>query len=211
LGVACQFCRQLGGAPQGVRLSSAGKRLGGHLLEILLFIVTLGIGWLIWSLIVWSRGQTPAKQLLGMRVVALDSGRPARWGKMFLREFVAKGLIFGFIGGLLFFPWLLASIWLLWDKNKQELWDKVADTIVVDDPRSQLAALGQAAMGPQAVAAVAQPPQPTAATAAVHAVTPGPLSEPGDGEPLRFCTACGAAFEPGDSVFCAHCGAARSG
>ena len=195
----------------GVRLSSPGKRLGAHLLEILLVIVTLGIGWAVWSLVVWGRGQTPAKQLLGMRVVALETGRPAKWGKMFLRDFIAKGLIFGFIGRILVIPWLLASIWLLWDKNKQELWDKVADTIVVDDPRSQLVGAARTAVGTPAVAAAEPAPSTGALSATSYSGAPGRASEPGNAEPSRFCTACGTAFEPADAPFCAHCGAPRGG
>ena len=36
-------------------------------------IVTVFIGWLTWTLIVWARGQTPGKQILGMRVVKIAS------------------------------------------------------------------------------------------------------------------------------------------
>src|SRR5262245_61877134 len=77
----------------GAPLASAGKRLGAALLEGVLVVVTLGIGWLIWSFIVWSKGQTPAKSLLGMRCVITTSGGVAGWGTMFLREIVGKGLI----------------------------------------------------------------------------------------------------------------------
>src|SRR6476659_3326284 len=59
---------KLAGLPETVHLSSAWRRLGGYLLEGVLFVVTLIVGWLIWSIIVWGRGETPAKQLLGMRV-----------------------------------------------------------------------------------------------------------------------------------------------
>ena len=55
--------------PVGVTISSAGKRLGAYLFEVVLCTVTLVIGWMIWSLIVFGKGQTPAKQLLGMKVV----------------------------------------------------------------------------------------------------------------------------------------------
>jgi hypothetical protein len=55
------------GMPESVRLASAWRRLAGHLLEIVLVVVTLLVGWIVWSIIVWGRGQTPAKQLLGMR------------------------------------------------------------------------------------------------------------------------------------------------
>jgi hypothetical protein len=39
-------------------------RLGAHLLEAVLAVLTLGLGWLIWSFIVWSKGTTPAHQIL---------------------------------------------------------------------------------------------------------------------------------------------------
>ena len=61
MGTSCQFCTQVSGAPIGVRLSSPGKRLGAYLVEGVLMVVTLGLGWLIWSLIVWAKGTTPAK------------------------------------------------------------------------------------------------------------------------------------------------------
>ena len=33
---------------------------------------------------------------------------------------------------------VIADCWLLWDKDKQQLWDKLAGTVVVDDPDKQL-------------------------------------------------------------------------
>lgn len=118
-------------------LASKGRRFGGYLLEIPLAFVTLGIGYLIWMLIVWARGQTPAKQLLRMRVVRLDERRAAHWGWMALRDFVLAMLI----GILLFliFPvlsilWLLANgIAVLASKRRQALWDMMLKTVVVHD------------------------------------------------------------------------------
>jgi uncharacterized RDD family membrane protein YckC len=136
---SCAFCGQVWGLPKGIVLSSAGRRFGGYLLEGLLAVVTLFIGWFIWSLVVWAQGQTPAKQLLGMRVVRLDQRTCAGWGRMFLREFLGKfivSLIGSFVFGL---GALIADCWLLWDKDKQELWDKLAGTVVVNDPEKQLA------------------------------------------------------------------------
>src|SRR5438067_8171963 len=73
------------GAP-AYPLASKGKRFGAFLLEAVLAIVTLFIGWLIWSIIIWSKGQTPAKSILKMRVLKLDTGRAASTGDMALRE-----------------------------------------------------------------------------------------------------------------------------
>jgi uncharacterized RDD family membrane protein YckC len=130
-GVACQFCDQISGMPEGVKLASVGIRFGGYLLEAVLFIVTLVIGWIVWSLIVWGRGQTPAKQLLGMYCVKLARGERATWGAMLVREFVGKGLIMGALGLVTFgIAPLILNFRLIWNKNRQELWDSVAGTVV---------------------------------------------------------------------------------
>ena len=119
-------------------LASKGRRFGAYLLEIPLTIVTLGIGYVIWMLIVWARGQTPAKQLLRMRVVRLEERRAANWGWMALRNFVLAILI-GIPLGLIFpglsILWLLANaIALLVSSRNQALWDMMLKTVVVHDP-----------------------------------------------------------------------------
>ena len=122
--------------PAALVLSSPLRRLGAWLLDVLLLIVTLFIGWLIWSLIVWARGQSPGKQLLGMRVIREDTHAIASWGRMALRELVCKTII-GFVAGATLIGFVL-YLWLLWDKENQELWDKMATTIVVNDPQRVL-------------------------------------------------------------------------
>lgn len=137
-GQACGYCGQVWGLPNGIVLSSAARRFGGYLLEGLLILCTLVIGWIIWTLVVWAQGQTPAKQILGMRVVRLDKRTYAGWGRMFLRDFVGK-LIVGVVASLIpFIGNVIASCWLLWDKDRQELWDKIAGTVVVNDPQRRL-------------------------------------------------------------------------
>jgi uncharacterized RDD family membrane protein YckC len=100
-------------------------------------VVTLFVGWLIWSLIVWGRGQSPGKQLLGMRVIRSDTRICVSWGRMALREIVCKGII-GLVAGVTVVGSVL-YLWLLWDDQNQELWDKMATTLVVNDSRSVLA------------------------------------------------------------------------
>src|SRR5262245_4546792 len=119
-GIYCQFCDAVDGLPRDVRLASVGRRFGGYLLDVLLLIVTLFIGWLIWSLIVWSRGTTPGKQLLGMRCVYLATDLRATWGRMFLREFVGKFLIMGVISLFtLGIGPLILNFMLMWTKKRQ--------------------------------------------------------------------------------------------
>jgi uncharacterized RDD family membrane protein YckC len=122
------------GIPPGVQLSTKGKRFGAFLLDLLLAIVTLGIGWLIWDIILWGRGQSPAKQILHMRVLDLKTGRGASWGPMLLRELVGKWLL-----GCIPLYTIVSAIVLLVDERSQALWDKIAGTVVVEDPDDRLA------------------------------------------------------------------------
>ena len=144
------------GVPEGIELSPAWKRLVGYLLDAVIAAFTLGIGWLVWSIVVWGRGQSPGKQLIGMTVIAEGTRRPAGRGRMFFREFIAKTLIGavpslivlaapkGRAGAVLVYLlvalalWIGTTFWLLWDRYRQQLWDKLASTLVVDDALSQL-------------------------------------------------------------------------
>ena len=136
-GLNCQYCNQLIGLAVGVRLATPARRLGGYLLDLFFLLVTAIIGWLIWSLIVWKDGLTPAKQVLGMRVIKWETGRRAGWGTMALREFVGKFLVMGVIG-IIPFASIVLSFMLLWDSKRQQLWDKIASTLVAYDPNRQL-------------------------------------------------------------------------
>jgi uncharacterized RDD family membrane protein YckC len=66
-----------------------------------------------------------------MRVMHLDTGRPAGRGQMALRELVGKVLL-GFVP----FYTLVSAIFVLVDPRRQGLWDKIANTVVVDDPNN---------------------------------------------------------------------------
>lgn len=103
-------------------------RLGAYLLESLLITVTLVVGWLIWAAIIASQGQTPAKRILGHRVVMQDTGQTAGFARMFWVRGLLAGLVASVaipitLGILLFMPF--------WDKTNQNLWDKVSGTRVV--------------------------------------------------------------------------------
>ncbi|WP_158841124.1 RDD family protein [Saccharothrix deserti] len=120
------------GLPTGVRLSGPGKRLLAYLLEGLLFLVTLGIGWIVWALIAWARGTTPAKQLMRMTVIWTANRRAASWGRMFLREAAGRGLVVPVISFLTFgVGWIVATC-MVFSDTRQTLWDRLASTLVVD-------------------------------------------------------------------------------
>ncbi len=59
------------------------RRLAAFLLDIILIPLTLFIGYLIWMLIVFANGQTPGKQLVGIRVMKI-TGEPSGWGLTFV-------------------------------------------------------------------------------------------------------------------------------
>jgi hypothetical protein len=93
----------------------------------------LGFGWgaLYFTsfLALWG-GQTPGKRLLGLRVIRLD-GKPIGWWLAFERfGGYAASLSTGTLGFLQ----------ILWDRNRQGLHDKAAETVVILESRSRAAA-----------------------------------------------------------------------
>jgi uncharacterized RDD family membrane protein YckC len=123
-------------------LASPGKRLGAYLLDVgipaFAAIMVFGVAavsgsvgifmilllvYMVWALALFSRGTTPGKNLLGMRVID-EQGQPATFGKMFIREWIGK-----FISGLVFG---LGYLWILLDRDRQGWHDKLVSTYVVN-------------------------------------------------------------------------------
>jgi uncharacterized RDD family membrane protein YckC len=120
--------------PDGVELASVGRRIGAYFLAIPLSIVTLVIGYLIWGLIVWGRGQTPALQVLKMRCWEPEERRVPGWGRMALREVVGRFII----EGLIPFVGLISLIIFLTSKQRKAIHDYVAGTVVLHDSHDVL-------------------------------------------------------------------------
>ncbi len=91
-------------------------RLGGKAVDLAMYTVTFGIGWLIWSLIVWGQGQTPGKQILKMRVYDKTTSKPAKWGQMAIREFLLPLSI-----GIAILPFIILFTAITPDQNMQIL------------------------------------------------------------------------------------------
>jgi hypothetical protein len=115
----------------GQALSSPGRRFGAYALDYLLSLVTLGIGWLIWFLVIADSGRSPGKSLMNMRCVDAATGRPLGFGRMVLRDVVGK-LAVSLVVYVTFGLGLPLLLWLLWDARNQQLWDKMATSVVVD-------------------------------------------------------------------------------
>ena len=120
--------------PQGTVLASSGRRIGAYFLAIPLAIVTLGIGYVIWGLIAWGNGQSPALQVLGMRVWRPEENRVAGFWHMALREIVGR-----ICDGILSIITELTSfIFMLTRPDRKTLHDLVAGTVVLYDPNKVL-------------------------------------------------------------------------
>jgi uncharacterized RDD family membrane protein YckC len=123
--------------PQGTELASVGRRIGAYFLAIPLAIVTLGVGYIIWGLIVWPNGQTPTLQLLNMRAWRPETGKVAGFWYMALREIVGR-----FIDGILSLITAITSFVLfVAGKEHKSLHDLIAGTVVLYDPDKVLSEL----------------------------------------------------------------------
>lgn len=111
-------------------LASPWLRLGGALLSAVLAVLTLGIGYLIWALIVWKNSTTPAKQLLGMRIVDSRTGQPLTYGRMVLRQ-VVFAVIIGLGSSLTLGILGLVDALMVFGDTRQRLLDKMSSTLVV--------------------------------------------------------------------------------
>jgi hypothetical protein len=121
--------------PEGTELATVGRRIGSYFLAIPLAIVTLVIGYVIWGLIIWGRGQTPTQQVLGMRTWHPQTARPAEWWRMALRE-VVGGIVTGILGLV---TEVVSFILMASGRERKCLADHIASTVVLRDPENRLA------------------------------------------------------------------------
>ncbi len=120
--------------PNGTQLASVGRRIGAYFLSILLAIVTLGIGYVIWGLVVWGRGTSPALSVLKMKVWRPVENKKASWGIMALRDIIGR-----IVDGILsIITGLISLIMFVTGKEHKSLHDLVAGTVVLYDPNNVL-------------------------------------------------------------------------
>jgi uncharacterized RDD family membrane protein YckC len=115
------------GAGAGVVPCGNGVRFGALLLDSLLFIVTCGIGWLIWDIVLWQQSTSPAKKMLNLKIVDINTGAPASMVQMLLREGLGKivlSAITGIVG-------IVSAILILVVPSRQGVWDYISKTTVV--------------------------------------------------------------------------------
>ncbi|GGO70811.1 RDD family protein [Bowmanella pacifica] len=85
----------------------------------------LGFGWAAFYFSVftaWWQGQTPAKKLLGIRVIKLDGNGLNLWESFGRYGGYGAGVATG----------LLGFLQIYWDANRQAIQDKISETLVID-------------------------------------------------------------------------------
>lgn len=108
-----------------------GARLGAALLDGLLAVATLFIGWLIWSVVLYSQSTSPAKKMLGLQIVDAKTGAPATMQQMLLREVLGKMVLSPISRGV---TSLISAIMILVMPNRQGIHDYIAKTVVIRKP-----------------------------------------------------------------------------
>ena len=127
--------------PEQLQTATQWRRLGGYVVDSIVFVLSFGIGWLVWLLLVAPRGQSPGKQLLGMYIIRNDGTR-AGGAYTWVRELIIELLLFGGVfavlgamtGGAGQVLWVIPALWCVWDAERQCLWDKVASTYIAHSP-----------------------------------------------------------------------------
>lgn len=111
--------------PQGVHLASRGQVARAWFLGLVLFIVTLAVGYIAWSLFTWGEGRSPAQRMLGLRCWLPEPLRVAGRKQMAWRQITGFFLNGGGLAG--FFIWCSSE-------RLRSLGDFIADTVILHDP-----------------------------------------------------------------------------
>ncbi|MGH7592644.1 MAG: RDD family protein [Gemmatimonadales bacterium] len=170
----CSICHGNVFRPELGRLASPARRLAAWFMDffipLVVLIMMIGgsvaagnfglfliafLGYVIWAFILFSRGMTPGKKLMGIQVVKEDGG-PANFVTMLIRETFGKwisGLVFG-----------LGWIWILIDKDRQGWHDKLVSTFVMKretmPDAAPFAAVASRTQPPPRSVAIPDPPSP---------------------------------------------------
>ncbi|MFE1287958.1 RDD family protein [Streptomyces sp. NPDC058751] len=112
--------------------AGAGVRLLAYLLNLLLMVVTLGIGWLVWAMVTWSTdAANPGQKLMGLSIVKKDTGARLTWGDMFVRNFLLAGIVMGFLSAITLTIAAWVNLFKIFGSEKQNLVDSMAGSVVV--------------------------------------------------------------------------------
>lgn len=124
----------------GLPAASFGARIKALLLTFCLVVATLGVGWLLWSVLEWRRGRTASFHVTGLRVVRQSDGSPIGLGLSILRNAI--------LCSVLLLPTMVACVVIalafvmgasppndLFSKPRNAPWDRLTKTMVVQERR----------------------------------------------------------------------------
>jgi RDD family len=117
--------------------ASFGKRIEALVLAPLLFVVTLGVGWVVWCLLEWRNSRTPSYRLLGLRVVRLSDEQPIRFLRSLARSAICCLLVIPTIAACcvvgLCFVFGASAPDELFRRPRTAPWDRLTATRVIDE------------------------------------------------------------------------------
>ena len=118
--------------------ASFATRAEALMVTVALIVVTLGVGWLGWSVAEWRHGRTASYRLTKLRVVRRSNGQPISLWRSIVRN--------GVCCTLLIVPTLLVCVFLavvfvmgasppadLMSKSRLAPWDRLTGTVVLDE------------------------------------------------------------------------------
>ena len=104
-------------------------RMSGASAAIMMVVCIILLAYIVFELVLFAKGKSIGKAILGLQVVSSTDGKPFGFWKMFFREVFVKsasGSVFG-----------LGYIWILLDEKNRGWHDKILDTYVVDLKESE--------------------------------------------------------------------------
>ena len=123
---------------QLAELATPQTRIIAFILDAVLMAALLGVGWFIWFLMIAGRGTTPGHDLMGQVIVDAKTGKPASFGKIFIRECLIKGLLSMFLASVTMLINYIVDGAFLFRDDRRTVHDHLLGTKVVQSRRTAL-------------------------------------------------------------------------
>lgn len=134
------------------KLAPLSNRFGCSLLGYILRSITFQIGYLIWSIVLWQKGDTPNKKIVGLKIISTETLKPISAKHLAIRQIliplafpllgllsVAFALLLNlgpffsqFTSASLLIIWILDKLWIFKGDKKQRLTDIWCKTYVIN-------------------------------------------------------------------------------
>jgi tetratricopeptide (TPR) repeat protein len=99
-----------------------------------LILATLGVGWIIWLAFTAQTAQSPAKRLLNVYILDVDTRKPVAANQVWTRELLVKWIYLPFLACVPPGFAIVVCGWAVFNKKRQTLYDKLLGTQVVYAP-----------------------------------------------------------------------------